>query len=132
MVENPSIFQKLAEETKGEACVVCSNGQLRLAVLVLLDLLIESGSQIMYSGDFDPEGLMIAQKLKNRYHGKLQFWHYECKDYSKAKSMEEISEKRLKQLENITCVELQELILHMQKEKLAGYQENIWQEFTLS
>lgn len=132
VVENPSIFQKLAEETKGEACVVCSNGQLRLAVLVLLDLLIESGSQIMYSGDFDPEGLMIAQKLKNRYHGKLQFWHYECKDYSKAKSMEEISEKRLKQLENITCVELQELILHMQKEKLAGYQENIWQEFTLS
>lgn len=132
VVENPSIFQKLAEETKGEACVVCSNGQLRLAVLVLLDLLIESGSQIMYSGDFDPEGLMIAQKLKNRYHGKLQFWHYECKDYSKAKSMEEISEKRLKQLENITCVELQELILHMQKEKLAGYQENIWQEFTVS
>lgn len=131
VVENPSVFQKLAEETKGKACVVCSNGQLRLAVLVLLDLLAESGSRILYSGDFDPEGLMIAQKLKHRYQEKLQFWHYECEDYTKAKSMEEISEKRLRQLENITCVELQELILYMKKEKLAGYQENIWQEFVI-
>ncbi len=132
VVENPSIFQKLAEETKGKVCVVCSNGQLRLAVLVLLDLLTDTGSQILYSGDFDPEGLMIAQKLKNRYHEKLQLWHYECEDYTKAKSMEEISEKRLRQLENVTCEELQGLVSHMKREKLSGYQENIWQEFMVS
>lgn len=131
VVENPSIFQKLAEETKGKFCVVCSNGQIRLAVLVLLDFLVSSGCLIRYSGDFDPEGLMIAQKLKKRYGEKLEFWHYSREDYEKAVSKEEISEKRLRQLEHITCAPLQELGDQMKRKRFAGYQENIWEEFVI-
>lgn len=125
VVENPSIFQKLVEETHGSETIVCSNGQLRLAVLVLLDFLTESGSTLFYSGDFDPEGLVIAQKLKNRYGTKLEFWHYEIADYEQAKSSEEISETRLKQLVHLQEPALQVIGKRMKEERLAGYQENI-------
>ncbi|MBQ3513148.1 MAG: DUF2399 domain-containing protein [Lachnospiraceae bacterium] len=126
VVENPSVFQKLAEETKGEVTVVCGNGQLRLAVLVLLDLLIESGCEIWYSGDFDPEGLCIAQKLKDRYKEKLNFWHYELEDYEQAKSKERLSESRLKQLDLLEDPTLQKIRGWIKKDRVAGYQENIW------
>lgn len=126
IVENPSIFQKLAAETKGKASVICSNGQLRLAVFILLDFLAEGGCELWYSGDFDPEGLNIAQKLKNRYGKRLYFWHYEWEDYSQAKSMELISEMRLKQLVSLTDPVLQRAGEWLKQEKVAGYQENMW------
>lgn len=125
VVENPAIFQKLAEETEGKVPVVCANGQLRLAVLVLLDFLTESGGRIWYSGDFDPEGLAIAQKLKDRYGQQLHFWHYEWEDYMQAKSMEPISEKRLKQLVSLKDPVLQRAGSWIKEEGVAGYQENM-------
>lgn len=131
VVENPSVFQKLAAETKGKVTVICGNGQLRLAVLVLLDLLIESGCEIWYSGDFDPEGLYIAQKLKERYPENLYLWHYESEDYEKAKSKELISESRLKQLDGLKDSVLQNVGEWMKKEKVAGYQENIWERLKI-
>lgn len=131
VVENPAIFQKLAEETKGKSSVVCGNGQLRLAVLVLLDFLTESGSTILYSGDFDPEGLAIAQKLKDRYRERLQFWHYEQEDYIQAKSMEKINERRLRQLDSLTDPILQRAGQWLREEEVAGYQENIWEQFKI-
>ena len=42
------------------------NGQLRFSAFVLLDQLSRT-SDLFYSGDHDPEGLLIAQKLKLRY-----------------------------------------------------------------
>lgn len=126
IVENPSVFQKLAEETKGKASVICANGQLRLAVFVLLDFLAETGCEFWYSGDFDPEGLNIAQKLKDRYGKQLFFWHYEWEDYNRAKSMEVVSEKRLRQLASLTDPVLQRAGQWIEKEKVVGYQENMW------
>lgn len=46
--------------------IVCTYGQINLAWLVLLDLINQSIQTIYYSGDCDPEGILIADKLKNR------------------------------------------------------------------
>ena len=46
---------------------MCMNGQPRLTGLMLLDLLEKSGTTIYYSGDLDPEGILIAQKLADYY-----------------------------------------------------------------
>ena len=131
VVENPSVFQKLAAENKGKVTIVCGNGQLRLAVFVLMDLLVKSGCELWYSGDFDPEGLSIAQKLKDRYHERLYFWHYEREDYEQAKSKEKLSETRLKQLKSLTDPALQKMAEWIRQDEVAGYQENILERYTI-
>lgn len=134
VVENPAIFQAITEnqnETEGRQkkrknAVVCANGQLRLAVLVLLDLLTRAGCTLWYAGDFDPEGLEIAQKLKDRYGDQLMFWHYEKEDYERAKSTNHITnEKRKKQLENVSDPVLIRMKTWILESGVAGYQENI-------
>lgn len=47
---------------------------------------------MVYSGDMDPEGLLIAQRLVNRYPS-LHLWHYEIDDYKAALSNQKASEK---------------------------------------
>lgn len=44
---------------KAECSCMCMNGQPRLAGLMLLDLLEKSGTTIYYSGDLDPEGILL-------------------------------------------------------------------------
>lgn len=53
------------------AALVALAGPLRLACLMLLDGLVKGGAVIYYSGDFDPEGLQMAQKLIQRYPGRV-------------------------------------------------------------
>ncbi len=102
VVENPAVFAALlsktdiaspstASPTAASSAVappplVCTNGQVNLASLVLLDLLAKSGARLFYSGDFDPEGLLIADKLKCRYGAGLELWHYTGEDYKKTLS----------------------------------------------
>lgn len=127
VVENPSVFATLIEYKK-DISVVCTNGQLRLSSLVLLDHLVKD-SILLYAGDFDPEGLLIAQTLKERYREKLQFWKYEREYYETMKSDVPLSPQRLKKLQKITEYELQEIKQAILEEGKAGYQENmIWIE----
>lgn len=65
IVENPAVFSEILEcsNIKGPP-LVCTFGQVKLASLMLIDMIFEKGIQIWYSGDFDPEGLQIAVKLK--------------------------------------------------------------------
>ena len=65
VVENPAVFAALVSRYPEQA-FVCTNGQLRLSALILLDLLSRD-SRLHYAGDYDPEGLGIAQRLKDRY-----------------------------------------------------------------
>lgn len=126
IVENPSVYALLAGKWRGGRACMCMNGQPRLSSVILLDLLAESGAEIYYAGDFDPEGLLIAQKIKQYYKGKFLYWHMSAEDYEKSRSKEMISEKRLKILDRITDTELKEVVLRIRNEKRAGYQENIW------
>lgn len=125
VVENPSVFSWLVVQNKKDFACICSGGQLRLAVLVLLDLLVKNGVTINYAGDFDPEGLNIAQKLICRYGSRLQLWCYTEEIYRQAMSTETISSRRLKQLENLQDERLLAMGKLLQEYRRPGYQENI-------
>ena len=126
IVENPSVFAMLCG--KAECSCMCMNGQPRLAGLMILDLLAKSGTTIYYSGDLDPEGILIAQKLADYYQGKFYFWHMAAEDYEKSRSEEVISDRRMKILDKITDVRLIPVASQIKRHKTAGYQERIFVE----
>ncbi len=127
IVENPSIFALLCAKATGEEAYMCMNGQPRFSALLSLDLLAKSDTKIYYAGDLDPEGLLIAQKLKRYYPGTFEYWHMTEADYRKSRSGEVISEKRLKILDRITDPELREAADAVARYKTAGYQEKIFE-----
>jgi hypothetical protein len=90
-------------------------------------MLAEAGIKVYYSGDFDPEGLLIAQKLGQYYQGDFAYWHMTKEAYEMTCPCETISERRLKMLDNITDPKLQKVSEAIKNKGMAGYQENIWQ-----
>ncbi len=119
IVENPSVFAMMC----GNKSCMCINGQPRLAGLLVLDLLAKSGTKVYYSGDIDPEGLLIAQKLCQYYKGDFEYWHMTEEDYYKCRSNEVLSEKRLKMLDKITDEKLVQTAGAVRRYGVAGYQE---------
>lgn len=125
IVENPSVFAVLCKKWRGQKACMCMNGQPRLSSVLMLDLLAKSGMKVYYAGDFDPEGILIAWKVKQYYKGTVVYWHMSVAEYKKSCSKEKISEMRMKMLEQINDLELSELLLALHEKRLAGYQENI-------
>ena len=121
VVENPADFHDITGNFPSCAAI-CVNGQPGLAALVLLDMLKEN-HRFHYAGDFDPEGLLIAQHLKERYGNRLKLWNYRVEWYEKYCSDTILEEYRLKKLEKVYLKELQEIKRCMYKEKKAAYQE---------
>lgn len=121
VVENPAVFSILTSRNPSCAAV-CINGQPRLASFLLLDFLKET-HQFLYAGDFDPEGLLIAQRLKERYEDALHLWKYEVEWYKKYLSGVRLSGSRIKKLDHVYRPELLEIKKWMQKEQKAAYQE---------
>lgn len=121
VVENPAVFTELMFRYP-QASLVCTNGQPRLASLVLLDFL-KQHSTMWYAGDFDPEGLLIAQRLKQRYGNALQFWDYRTEYYRKAMSEVRLDEKRLRKLDGVTEPGLAEIAVEIRRTQRAAYQE---------
>lgn len=127
IVENPSVYAMLCGKWAGKKACMCMNGQPRLSAVLLLDLLADAGVKIYYAGDFDPEGMLIAQKIKKYYQGEAVCWKMSAEDYEKSKSKEMLTEKRLKMLDHIDDMELLETAEALRKCKVAGYQENLWE-----
>ena len=93
---------------------------------MILDLLEASKAELYYNGDFDPEGLQIADKLKQRYK-RLHLWCYSIENYENIKGTVDV-EERLVKLNRIKSKELAPIIESMRKEKVAGYQETLVEE----
>lgn len=129
IVENPSVFAMLCKKWRGKKACMCMNGQPRLSSVLMLDLLGKSGVTVYYAGDFDPEGILIAWKVKQYYKGTVLYWHMSAEEYEKSCSKEKISEKRMKMLERIDDLELLELLSALREKRLAGYQENIMERY---
>ena len=124
--ENPSVFSAFLEMTKTiHISAMCTNGQLSLTSLLLLDQFVQSGGTIFYAGDFDPEGLQIADKLKIRYKEHFVLWHYNEEDYRRSKSSVEFNQRRLQKLKGIQSKELEVMKEILLEEKKAGYQERL-------
>lgn len=129
ILENPSVYRMLCEYGKkhniNDIGFLCTSGQLNLCAYILLDMLVDSKIQLYYSGDFDPEGIQIADKLKQRYKENIVLWHYEEHDYRKCISNKTISERRLLMLRNIKDFKLIQVSQRIEQEKRSGYQEKL-------
>ena len=97
---------------------------------MLLDL-FDKETMFFYAGDFDPEGLQIAQKLKERYGERMQLWKHHRDFYEKYQSKVEISAMRLKKLDRIYLEELQDIKQAMLQQKRATYQETMMEEYVI-
>lgn len=126
VVENTGVFSALLDALgDAPAALVCTAGQVRVAGLVLLERLAASGAVIAYSGDFDPEGLSIAQRLAQRFGNSFRLWRFSLADYERCRSQEVLSEKRLAALEGITDQRLVSVRDALRKQRAPGYQEGL-------
>lgn len=122
VMENPAVFMEVAEKCKiKDFPMVCTYGQVKLAGIILLDLLVNADFKIYYSGDIDPEGMQIADKLKKRYGEKLEFLGFDVETYFNNISHVEISSERLNKLKAIE--NLLDLCVNVKKNKKVAYEE---------
>lgn len=133
IVENPSVFRCLVtfiQEYHFNVGLICSNGQINLCTYMLFDKLIESGCRLYYAGDYDPEGLLIADKLKQKYLDSLCLWCYDIKYFDKISKMQEnISPKRIQILKHIQDRKLQMISSYIIEHSCFGYQEGLIEEY---
>ena len=130
IVENPAVFSILTSRFP-EKAFICSYGQIRRAVFMLLDL-FDKNTVFSYAGDFDPEGLLIAERLKKRYGDRLAFWKYETDIYLKYMSEEKLTKQRIKKLDGVRDAALLKIAELMREEGRAAYQESMLEEYVNS
>ena len=130
IVENPAVFSILTSRFP-EKAFICSYGQIRRAVFMLLDL-FDKNTVFSYAGDFDPEGLLIAERLKKRYGDRLIFWKYEPDIYLKYMSEEKLTNQRIKKLDGVRDAALLKIAELMREEGRAAYQESMLEEYVNS
>lgn len=124
IVENQMVFSQLCESMKGrKVSLMCTSGQLKTASLMLIDMLCRSGCTLYYSGDIDPEGIVIADKIIKRGKGQVLPWHFDIRDYFDSISDKDLDTSRLKKLGKVENPELQEVASEVLRLKKAGYQE---------
>lgn len=124
VMENPAVFMEVSERCrKKDFPLICTYGQVKLSALILLDMLVEQKYKIYYSGDIDPEGIGIADKLKNRYKQNLQFLGFDVNTYKQNLSNVELSQSRLKKLDKVKSDELQAVCNELNIIKKASYEE---------
>ncbi len=125
VIENQMVFSELCERCPG-ASVICSSGQPSVATLFLIDLLCREECEIYYSGDTDPEGLVIADRMLKRGNGKIKPWFMKAKDHEESISTVEITDsRRLRLMDAVLDSALVETCEAVRKTGLAGYQEKL-------
>lgn len=126
VVENEMVFSYLLEKRKRkDFTLLCTSGQLRAVALDLIPLILASGAEIYYSGDMDPDGLGIADRLWQKFGDRIQIWRMSPEDYEKSLSEESIGETGMVKLENIRNPLLKETAACIRSKRLAAYQENL-------
>jgi uncharacterized protein (TIGR02679 family) len=86
LFENPQVFEEvdayLASHVQSPT-LICTSGWPGVAVNDLLDRIITDNSAVRlhYSGDFDKNGLRIADSLLRRYPHHCHLWRFDSQDY---------------------------------------------------
>ena len=128
IVENPVVYAVLCERFGRTRSLMCMNGQPRLSAWLILKLLRAAGTRVYYAGDFDPEGLCIAEKVQQSLlPGQCVFWHMSVADYRSAQSQKPIDARRMKMLDHLQDPLLKTTAALIRQQGVAGYQENILQ-----
>ena len=125
--ENPAVFSAVAMmDTK--VPLICTYGQIKLSGIVLLNLLIENNVKVYYSGDVDPEGIIIADSLKRRYKENIQLVGFDKETYLRNLSKVGLSKQRIKKLEKVSSKELIEVAEAVRFFQFAAYEEKNLEE----
>ncbi|MGY0692114.1 TIGR02679 family protein [Virgibacillus sp. FSP13] len=122
IVENSGVCSTLLDY-EPDMTIICTNGQFKLAALMLMDLLAKEGCTLHYAGDFDPEGLGMAQRLLDRYPNSSKLWRMDVAAYQKTAPVKELGAERLEKLNGITDDDLSLVADEMRSLRKAGYQE---------
>lgn len=125
--ENPAVFRSLCVE-RYPVGLVCGNGQINTATYLLLDRLAAGGCTLFYAGDFDPEGLVIASKIKARYPDSILIGYDEFA-FEKIKVSCDLSQSRLTMLQNIECEDVEVIKQKILETSMVGYQEGLLEEY---
>lgn len=143
VVENEMVFSYLVEQAGKEKqerlgssnlyqneklTLLCTSGQLRAVALELIPLILNSGTDIYYSGDIDPDGIGIADRLWQKFGDRIHIWRMSSTDYVTSISKECISNNGLVKLENVVNPLLQQTAECVKEKRIAAYQENLLEE----
>lgn len=123
VVENSGVFSALLDVVPA-APLICTHGQFKLAGLLLLDKLAASGYTLCYSGDFDPEGLSMALRFKERYGQQAKLWRMGVNDYYATKPVVPLGDRSGK-LDSLLASELANTALAIRENGKIGYQEGL-------
>lgn len=122
VVENSGVYSILLDQFP-TLPIICSNGQFRYAVWTILRKLVNSGVTLYYSGDMDPEGLVMADTVAAAFPGNVHFAAMNLKGLQKAKNKGALSETRLKKISTLRNNELQQLANVITRDRVVAYQE---------
>ena len=111
--------------------LLCTSGQPRAAAQQLISLLLKNGSVIYYSGDIDPDGIGIADRLWQKFGNSIHIWRMSPEDYEKSRSAERITAIGKTKLEHIAHPLLHRTAERVKEEGQAGYQENLLEELLM-
>ena len=118
------LFSQLCDHADSfHSPLICTSGQLQVAVLRLLDMLAASGTTLFYAGDFDGGGISIAVRLLTRYPANLRLWHMAVEDYKLCQSDVSLSENSRNLLKTANGTVLEPIANTVQRIGYAGYQE---------
>lgn len=129
VVENEMVFSYLLNNLRDSDCtLLCTSGQPRSVVQVLIPYILAGGTEVYYSGDADPDGIRIADRLWKKFGDHFHIWRMSPDDYEKSLSKEKIGDTGKTKLENMKHPVLKKTAECMREKLLAGYQENILKE----
>ena len=126
IVENEMVFSYLINNMQNrDFTLLCTSGQPRSVSLKLIPMILDARVPIYYSGDTDPDGLGIADRLWERFGDAIHMWRMSPADYRKSVSRESMGRTGMTKLEHIEHLQLKETAECIKEKGLVGYQENI-------
>ncbi len=126
VVENQMVFSALCPvASENRLGLICTSGQMKCSGIRLITMLVNADCKILYAGDFDPEGLQIADRLLRRFPDKnVHTWRMTADDYKSIDKAEVVlSDMRLTKLNSIKSKELVEIANILIESEKAAYQE---------
>lgn len=124
----PELAGMIKSSQDEKLTMLCTSGQLRAVALELIPFILDSGVDIYYSGDIDPDGIGIADRLWQKFGERIHIWRMSPADYEISISKERIGNNGLAKLGNVTNPLLMETAERVKATGLAAYQENLLEE----
>ncbi|MBC6308957.1 DUF2399 domain-containing protein [Listeria sp. FSL L7-1582] len=125
LIENSSIYSALLDVFP-DLPAICTHGQFRFATWLLLKRMSPGNVMFYYAGDFDPEGLLMAETLLQRFGDQAQVFAMNVELYEESNPAGVITESSMKKLDGVRSDALLDLKRAILEKGKAGYQESIF------